>query len=344
MNISPYQKFILTIGAASLVSLVIGYELGQSKITTNQGSLIPSIARQNPQNLKNVDMSEFWRVWEIVGTKYVDKDQINAQKLVEGATAGMVSALDDPYSVYLTKTQNTDAKQGLEGTFEGVGMELGYDDDKNIVVISPIKNSPAEKAGVRAGDKIWLIDDKETPGMSLPKAVELIRGKKGTNVKLKIQRDSSLDLLDIEITRDTIYIKSVEFEVLADNSVGHITINRFGDSTKTEWDTAVNDFNSKKLKKLILDVRNNPGGYLDTAAYINSDFIRGVVLQEQNAKGDKKPVMSDHTPRLADVKIIALINKGSASASEIVAGALQDTGKAKLVGVTSFGKGTIQQV
>jgi carboxyl-terminal processing protease len=289
-------------------------------------------------------MTKFWKVWDIVNTKYVEKDKIDQKKLIEGATAGMVNALDDPYSVYLTPSQNKDSKDDLEGKFEGVGMQLGFDKDKNIVVVAPIKDSPAEKAGMRAGDKIWMINEKETPGMSLPEAVSTIRGEKGTKVKLKIQHEGNPDLVDVEITRDTIYIKSVEFETVGDNKIGHITINRFGDPTKTEWDEAVNQVLSKKLDKVIVDVRNNPGGYLDTAVYINSDFIEGVVMQQEDYMGNKKKFDNIHAPRLKNVKVIGLINKGSASASEIVAGGLQDSGRAKLVGEQSFGKGTIQEV
>jgi carboxyl-terminal processing protease len=344
MNISPHQKFVLTIGTVSLISLLVGWQLGHNDVNKSGGLFTSfAISKDQPANVQ-ASMTKFWKVWDIVNTKYVEKDKIDQKKLIEGATAGMVNALDDPYSVYLTPTQNKDSKDDLEGKFEGVGMQLGFDKDKNIVVVAPIKDSPAERAGMRAGDKIWMINEKETPGMSLPEAVSTIRGEKGTKVKLKIQHEGNPDLIDVEITRDTIYIKSVEFETVGDNKIGHITINRFGDPTKTEWDEAVNQVLNKKLDKVIVDVRNNPGGYLDTAVYINSDFIDGIVMQQEDYMGNKKKFDNIHTPRLKHVTVIGLINKGSASASEIVAGGLQDSGKAKLVGEQSFGKGTIQEV
>ncbi len=348
MNLSPLQKKVLSLGGVSLVSLLIGWQLGQNDITIERlnSQSLPKIQIESkrPADIADVDMTQFWNVWRIASTKYIEKDKVTGQKLIEGATAGLIEALDDPYSVYLTKSQNEDSKEDLNGRFEGVGMQLGFNKDKQLIVVSPITSSPAEKAGIRAGDKIWFIDEKDTIGLSLPEAVEKIRGEKGTKVKLKIQHETSTELTDIEITRDTIIVKSVEVKMIENNTIAHVKINRFGDTTKSEWDEAVRTINSQNIKKVALDVRNNPGGYLDTAEYINSDFINGVVVQQENYLGERRKATSSHAQRLAGVQVVGLINKGSASASEIVAGGLQDTGKAKLVGEQSFGKGTIQEV
>ncbi len=289
-------------------------------------------------------MSRFWEVYNIVRSKYVEKDKIDSQKLIEGATAGLVTALDDPYSVYLNAKQNNDVNEELGGTFEGIGVQLGFNKDKQLVVISPLKDTPGERAGLRAGDNIWMINDKDTVGISLPEAVDQIKGPKGTKVKLKIQHENDKDLKDVEIIRDSIIIKSVEIELLENNTIAHVTINRFGDQTKSEWNDAVNQIVKGNVKKLVLDVRNNPGGYLDTAKFINSDFMTGTVVGSENYKGERSKEQADHSPRLGGIKTVVLINKGSASASEIVGGALQDRGIAKLVGENSFGKGTVQEV
>lgn len=347
MALSPWQKYILSIGIASLISLNIGWQLGHRDITISRqkSSFLPSIQIKDlsSNQVSNADMAQFWKVWNIISTKYVEKEKVTPQKLIEGATAGLVNALDDPYSVYLTPEQNKESKADLEGKFEGVGMQLGYNDQKQLIVISPLTGSPAENAGIKPGDKIWMIDDKETPGITLVEAVDKIRGPKGTKVKLKMQHENS-DLFDVELTRDTIYIKSVEAKLLEGDTIGYIRINRFGDSTETEWDEAVKTITDKKISKVIVDVRSNPGGYLETAKYINSDFMTGTVVAQEDYMGQRTNFPATHPPRLQNTKVIGLINKGSASASEIVAGGLQDRGIAKLVGEKSFGKGTIQEV
>ncbi|MDQ3099455.1 MAG: S41 family peptidase [bacterium] len=345
MSLSSHQKWIITIGATSLISLLIGWKLGNNNVQIGGNSSLASIPFiTSGSNSQNPDMSRFWQVYNIVKTKYVEKDKVDANKLIEGATAGLVNALEDPYSVYLTPKQNTSATEELQGSFEGIGVQLGFNEDKQLVVISPLKDTPGERAGMRAGDIIWQINDKDTYGISLPEAVDQIKGPKGTKVKLKIQHEEQKELTDVEIVRDSIVVKSVEFEMLENNTIAHVTINRFGDQTRTEWNDVVTTITRNNVKKLILDVRNNPGGYLDTAKYINSDFMEGVVVASENYKGEKAQEQADHSPRLKGVTVVVLINKGSASAAEIVAGALQDRGIAKLVGENSFGKGTVQEV
>lgn len=343
MTLTSHQKWIISLGATSLVSLLIGWKLGTNNIDTPAGlATIPFINSSTPSNAPN--MNRFWQVYNIVLTKYVEKDKVTADKLIEGATAGLVSALDDPYSVYLTEKQNKSVEEDLGGSFEGIGVQLGFNKDKQLVVIAPLKDTPGERAGMLAGDIIWQINDKDTYGISLPEAVEQIKGPKGTKVKLKIQHEGKEELTDVEIIRDSIQVKSIEIELLENNSIAHVTINRFGDQTRNEWDSAVNTILKNNIKKLVLDVRNNPGGYLETAKYINSDFMDGVVVGSENYKGEKTQERAQHAARLKGVKVVGLINKGSASASEIVSGALQDRGIAKLVGETSFGKGTVQEV
>jgi carboxyl-terminal processing protease len=289
-------------------------------------------------------MSRFWEVWRIVTSKYIERGKVTPQQLVDGATAGMVAALDDPYSAYLTPKQNDQAKEQLGGSFEGIGIQIEINKEKQIVVINPLPNTPAEKAGIRAEDIIWKIGDKDAIGMSLPEAVELIKGPKGSKVKLKMQREGEPELLEFEVQRDTIQVKSVDVKLLENNSIAQVIINRFGDQTQTEWDQAVAQIKQNNIRKIIVDVRNNPGGYLDTAIYINSDFMDGTVVAQEDYMGNRTNVPASHQGRLRDIKVLALINKGSASASEIVSGGLQDRGRAKLVGEQSFGKGSVQEV
>ncbi len=344
MSLSPYQKWIISIGATSILSLLIGWKLGHND--SLYAAKIPTIPFINDTKKSSgaPDMSRFWEVYSIVREKYVEKDKIDNAKLIEGATAGMVNALDDPYSVYLNTKQNTAVTEELGGSFEGIGVQLGFDKDKNLVVIAPLKDTPGERAGMRPGDIIWMINDKDTVGISLQEAVDQIKGPKGTKVKLKVQHEGEKELKDIEIVRDSITVKSVEVEMLENNTIAHITINRVGDQTKAEWNQAVDKVLKGNINKIILDVRNNPGGYLDTAKYINSDFMDGNVVGSENYKGVRTFEKADHAPRLKGIQVVALINKGSASAAEIISGGLQDRGLAKLVGETSFGKGTVQEV
>jgi carboxyl-terminal processing protease len=348
MSLSPYQKYIISIGATAVLFLTIGWNLGRNNlsITPGSGGIIPTFAidKRNPQDVSNVNMSQFWEVWRIVTTKYIERGKITPQKLVEGATAGMVSALDDPYSAYLTPKQNEQSKEQLGGSFEGIGIQIEINKEKQIVIINPLPGTPAEKAGLKPGDIIWKIGEKDAFGISLPEAVELIKGPKGSKVKLKIQHPDAKDLTDVEVVRDTIDIKSVEVKLLENNTIAYVHVNRFGDKTQEEWDTAVAQIKKNNIKRMIFDVRDNPGGYLDTAIYINSDVMDGAVVGQEDYKGNRTFVQPNHEGRLKDIKIVGLINKGSASASEITAGGMQDRGRAKLVGELSFGKGTVQEV
>jgi len=290
-----------------------------------------------------VDFSTFWEVWDTLNTTYLNKKDLSGKKLVEGAISGLVEAAGDPYTSYYDPEANEAFNNELSGVFEGVGIELGIKNNK-LVVIAPLEDSPASKAGIKAGDKIVLIDDQDASKFNIAEAVKLIRGKAGTKVKLTVVRDNNSKPQNFDLTRAKITIKSVKAEIK--EGIEIVTINRFGDSTKTEWDKAVNKIKIDGAKKIVIDLRNNPGGRLDTAMYVAGDFLsKGsvVVLQEgQNGGIDKLTSKSDG--RLIGLETVVLINKGSASASEIVAGALQDYKKATIVGETSFGKGTIQSV
>lgn len=344
-KLSSIQKYVLSIGATACIFTSVGYWLGQRNISLEWQSMRPSLSIDNksPTKYATTDMSKFWQVWDLVTTMSIDRTTLTPDKMIESASAGLVNALDDPYSMYLTQKQNQESKQDLAGKFEGVGMELGYNEEKQLVVISPLKDSPAKKAGVLPSDKIWKINDEPSINIPVQEAVKKIRGEKGTKVKLTLQQDAE-DPRDIEIVRETISIKSVELTYLENDSVARIELNRFGDDTNTDWDIAVREVVSKGIDKVILDLRGNPGGYFTSAVHVASDFMDGPVVMQEDYKGQKQTLTALRSQRLRNADVVVLINKGSASASEIVTGALNERTKAVIVGETSFGKGTVQDV
>lgn len=291
----------------------------------------------------NVDFSTFWQVWDKLNSTFLNKKDLSGQKLLQGAISGLVNAAGDPYTSYFDPDANKSFTDQITGSFEGVGIELGVKDNK-LVVMAPLDDSPAKKSGILAGDQILEINSKDATKMSLGDAVTLIRGKSGTSIKLTVLRDGKTDPLKFDLTRATITIKTIKTSIVGDRAV--VSISRFGDNTTTEWDSAVSDLISKGIKKIVIDLRNDPGGRLDAAIHIGGDFLtkNDVVVQQEDANGTKQQFKSDTDGRLQDEKVIILINKGSASASEIVSGALHDHNKATLVGETSFGKGTVQAV
>jgi len=310
--------------------------------------LNPASSRQvNPKT----DMSLFWQVWDEIEANFLFKDKIDPDKMRDGAIIGMVAALGDPYTSYLPKKENQESKIELKGQFEGVGMQLGYIDGK-LAVIAPIEDTPAYRAGVKAGDIIAAIDGQDSLKIPLPEAVDKIRGPKGTKVVLTLIREGREKPFEVEIIRDTITVPSVTLKFIKTQgkTIAHLKLMRFGDLTNSQWQSAVDKIIIKQNQDpanfagIILDLRNNPGGYLNGAVYIASEFLdRGVVVVEEGTGGVKKSDQVNRQGRLINQPLVVLVNKGSASASEIVAGALRDHRRAVLVGETTFGKGTIQQ-
>jgi carboxyl-terminal processing protease len=363
LPISSIRRFIIHITILLLVAGV-GYRLGEHHVGI---SLTPEkrviVNTETPASVP-IDFSLFWDVWQRVHRYYIDAKSIDNQKMVWGAISGMVGALGDPYTIFLPPKENQSFKEDLGGAFEGIGAQLGLKDG-HVIVIAPLKGSPAEKAGVKAGDWIIKVYDEDTLGWTVEQTVSKIRGPKGTKVTLSLLHENSQKPSDVTIIRDTITVPSIiswikqprditEISGLtklpflsSDSLVAYLHLTRFGDRLNEEWgqaiDTIISEQNKIPLSGMILDLRNNPGGYLDGSVYIGSEFLRsGIVVSQQNSDGTKEDYRVNGKGRLVDIPLVVLINKGSASASEIVAGALKDYKRATLVGETSFGKGSVQ--
>lgn len=364
MNTSKIRVVLLIIIAG-----LVGYSIGVNKINIDWKNFQPHIeviGKEPPPSLMYADFSQFWNVLGKIENTYYDKTAINPQKVLDGAISGMVDSLNDPYTVYLPPKLNSDFKQGMAGKFEGIGAELGMK-DKQIIVVSPLDGSPALKAGLKPSDAIMKVDGQLTAGWTLSQAVDKIRGPKGTPVTLSIMHKPTDQPVDIKIFRDTITINSVTTwtkkikdiedinktsQILkdnADNKVEYIRLSQFGDTTYDEWQKTASKVKQEmdsdpSIKGIVFDLRSNPGGYLNDAVTVASEFIKdGNAVLQENKDGEKTGYKVKGTGLLTDAHLVVLINKGSASASEIVAGALRDHNRAKLVGETSFGKGTIQE-
>lgn len=289
---------------------------------------------------KSIDLNKFWQVNNILHKKF--DGEISSEKQSEGATAGMVASLGDPYTTYLTAKENTDLSDQLNGKLSGIGIEVGIKNNR-LTVIAPIKDTPAAKAGLRAGDIIAGIDGKDSSAMTVDEAVTKIRGQKGTDVKLTIVRPGS-STQELTITRDDIKVPSVISEIKP-GSIGYIKISTFGADTAGQVTQIANSFAGQGVKAVVIDVRDDPGGYLDGAVKISSEFMsKGTVVEERSRHSENKVIVAENGGALTNVPIVMLINGGSASASEIMAGALHDNDRAILVGEKSFGKGSVQEV
>ncbi|RLC35412.1 peptidase S41 [Candidatus Shapirobacteria bacterium] len=300
-----------------------------------------------------LDLSLAWQVRSLLKKDYLNKDKIVDDKMKYGMVAGLVDSLDDPYTVFLPPSDNKASREDLAGEFGGVGIALGYK-DKTLAVIAPLSKTPADKAGLKAGDLILkIVDknkgiDKDTSGISLSEAVNLIRGEIGSEVTLKILRKGKNEAFDVVLKRGNIVVPSVELEwkKRGNKEIAWLSLSKFSDRLYQEWDEVVKEILAKKNRDgIVLDLRNNPGGFLDASVMVASDFLEdGVVTKQESSNGEVEVYNVDRSKgRLLKDKLVVLINGGSASATEILAGCLKERGRAKLVGEQSFGKGTVQR-
>lgn len=352
-------------GTRAWVAVVIvvgmaGYFLGASNLASGQSTnntrtsifQLRGIGSRPPDEVRTTaDFDQFWDLWKLLKTKYYQQP-VDEEKMFHGAMAGLVASLGDPYTVYFEPEIAKEFSQSLEGKFEGIGAEIGMKDGQ-LQIVAPLPDSPADKAGLLPGDAILGIDATSTEKMTVERAVSLIRGTKGTNVNLSIGRLKTLTddagaekteakQFDVSIIRDTIVVKSVRTKFMRDG-IALIEITSFNSDTSVEFAKAVEDVLAKESKGLILDLRNDPGGFLDRATAVAGEWVgndivvierrQGVTVDEYRGTGRGK---------LKGMPTVVLVNEGSASASEIVAGALQDYGLATLIGKKTFGKGSVQ--
>jgi len=284
----------------------------------------------------------FLRAWEIINKNYVEPQKIDSDKAMFEATRGLLRSLDDAYSDLLSEKQRKIFEEDLSGSFGGVGMEIGI--RKGVLtIIAPLEGTPAERAGLKTNDKILKIDGEETNEMSLEEAVAKIRGKPGTQVTLTIFRDEWVEPKDFVITREIINIPIIKSKLISPN-IGYIKINSFGAKTYSEFVNTYRDLKSKGANKFIIDLRNNPGGYLEMAIKMSELFLdRGKIILKEIKRNEVTKTIVSEGPAVVREKVVILINNGSASASEIFAGALRDNLGIKLIGEKSFGKGSVQQ-
>lgn len=327
-----------------VLSFIFGTYVGVNK--RSEIEKVTSLSNKETAVNTKADFSSFWKTWNIINEKSPNIDQVNDQNRVYGAISGLVGSLNDPYSVFFNPEEAKSFQEEIAGNFTGVGMEIGIK-NKILTVVAPLKNTPAEKAGIRSGDQILKINETITNEMSIEKAVKLIRGEKGTEVLLTIFHEGDTEPREIKIIRDIINIPTLDAELRSDG-IYVIKLYSFSANATSLFNQAMRKFIVSGSNKLLLDLRGNPGGYLDAAVDISSWFLPGgKIIVTEDYGGNLKPrifrsrgygIFNDN------LKFIILINKGSASASEIVAGAMQDHGRAKLVGEQSFGKGSVQEV
>lgn len=291
---------------------------------------------------ENVDYSSVESLYDTLRTNYDGK--LTEEQVILGLKKGLAESTGDPYTEYFSAVKAKAFVGQLNNSFSGIGAELGKDKDGNLIIVSPIDGFPADKAGLKAKDIITSINDTSTTNMSIDEAVTKIRGEKGTKVTLKLVRNRS-EALSITIVRDTIKIESVKSEILEGN-IGYVTITNFADDTSRLMEQAAQDMKSKNVKGIILDLRGNPGGLLDSAVAVSSQWLpsgKTILQEKRGGKVVVKTYTSNGPATLAGIPTVVLLDEGSASASEITAGALKDNGAARIIGVKSYGKGVVQQ-
>jgi len=321
--VSKTAKFIISILLVAVIALTfgIGYQMGIRNLPS-QGGELATVAE----------------VWNIIFTDYVDKDKLDSKELRQAAIEGMIAELDDPYTSYLSSEDYQLGLTGLEGEFEGIGAHVTMRDEQ-LIVIAPIAGSPAEKAGVRAGDVILEVNGEPIKGLSLGEAVLKIRGKEGTPVRLLILHEGETEPVEIEIIRARLEISSVLFEMRGD--IANIRISQFSENTDEELAPVIENLDPK-TRGIILDLRSNPGGLLDTVIEVTSFFLsEGTVVKVASNQEILSTLDVRPSAVTTDLPMVVLVDQYSASGSEVLSGALQDRGRAAVAGVTTFGKGSV---
>ena len=293
----------------------------------------------------NVDLGLFWVVWDMLEKDYLKEDALDVPNMTYGAIKGFVNSLDDPYTVFMDPNETEEFTASLDGKLEGIGAELTVIDGK-LTIVTPLKNSPAEKAGLRPSDIIYKIEDEFSVDLTLFDAIMKIRGPSGTSVNLTILREDVRETFEVDIRRAQINLESVTREY--HDNIAYVSINQFSDNTADEFEKVVSELVLKDLKGMVIDLRFNGGGYLDAAVDVLSSLLEknlaAATIRERVGKMGEETLVTNGGTKVLDVPLVVLVNEGSASASEIVAGALQDHERGVIMGTQTFGKGTVQAV
>jgi len=327
---------------ATVMGILDSQGVGNATIYSETGEKIADVESEIKK--PNVDMKMFWLVWNEVLKKHIDSDKVSKEDMVYGAIQGMVNALDDPYTVYKTPEETRDFDNDLEGKMEGIGALI--DGREGVFKIaSTLKDSPAQKAGLMPDDIIFKVDGESVVDLTIFELVGKIRGKKGTPVVLTIIREELSEPMEVKIIRDSIKIDSVSVENL-DDGIVYISVNQFNEDTGIKFSQAISDLLLKEPKGIIIDLRSNGGGYLETAIDILSHLLPtdevAVILKEK--EGEDKKELTRNASKVLDIPLVILVNQESASASEIVAGAIKDYKRGVIMGTKTFGKGSVQEI
>ena len=315
-----------------VIALIVTFSLTGCELLT---SSVPSSSENG--------MELFEEAWDVVLNDYVDIDEVDLDELSRGAIRGMIEALDDPYSAYFDAQHNELTHSNYEGAFGGIGAEITVSDGQ-LEVVAPIAGTPAQRAGLKPGDKILEVDGQSTEGMSTMEAVLIIRGEPGTQVTLQILHEGEEVPQDVVITREVINVASIHTEML-DDAIALIDVNYFSSRTEDEMVSALEDIIDNDAKGIILDLRSNPGGVLKTAVALASQFLEDGVVVYVVDKGDVKEAWEVQEGGLAtELPLAILVNGNSASASEVVAGAIQDHERGIVIGTTTYGKGSVNHI
>lgn len=329
---------LLGMFASSILTLTIVGPSGSG--LEDKSKAAAAVSAAPAEGLSEADLHKLSNTYQLIRSRYLN--EVDHDKLLNGAIHGMVEALDDPFTTYMDPKEAKQFDETISSSFQGIGAEVSLEDGR-VTIVSPMKGSPAEKAGIRANDVIVSVNGEKLEGLSLTQAVMKIRGPKGTQAKLAVVRPGTAEPVEVIVVRDDIPVETVYSEMLSP-SIGKIEVRQFSYNTAVRFKEELNRLDAKGMKALVIDVRNNPGGLLPVVVEIAENFVPKdkPIVQIEDRNGKRAPTLSENKEQPKGLPVAVLINKGSASSSEILAGMFKDTGLGTLVGETTFGKGTVQ--
>ncbi|MDO8601854.1 MAG: S41 family peptidase [bacterium] len=337
---------IIATGILAVALLFSGFYVGYKRGIVAGTDVIVTGVINGERTVPNADFDLFWEAWQKLRDYHIDSTNFSNQDLVYGAISGLTGSFNDPHTNFFPPLEAKKFQQDVNGNFGGIGAEIGIDSNQTLSVISPLKDSPAERAGMLAGDLILEVDGRSTAGMSVDEAVSYIRGTIGTTVVLQTYRTGWKQPRDVSIVRENIKVPTLDVSFKDDDKIAYIQFYSFNENAISAFTQATQEISRKGARGIILDLRNNPGGYLEVANEVAGFFVKqgSTIVSERFKDGTSEPFISRGSGVFKDLPLVVLINGGSASASEILAGALRDLRGVKLVGEKSYGKGTVQEI